>query len=140
MGRSRRHARTRLYTSKAFRCLPASRLLAADLAGSGLGASTSATELAAKTVPAMGEVIAFPTRLCWSHAHVWARPQHNTEWTGRGREFFSFSQRPEGSEVHMGREDGERHRSLPSGGLLTPHDVEGKFEVLLQDRYSHVFP
>ena len=40
--------------SKAFRCLPASRLLAADLAGSGLGASTSATELAAKTVPAMG--------------------------------------------------------------------------------------
>eukprot|EP00964_Phaeocystis_antarctica_P087895 scaffold55879_cov58-Phaeocystis_antarctica.AAC.3 len=94
MGRSRRHARTRLYTSKAFRCLPASRLLAADLVGSGLGASTSATELAAKTVPAMGEVIAFPTRLCWSHAHVWARPQHNTEWTGRGREFFSFSQLP----------------------------------------------
>ena len=41
--------------SKAVRCLPASRLLAADLAGSGLGASTSATELAAKTVPAMGE-------------------------------------------------------------------------------------
>ena len=55
--------------SKAFRCLPASRLLAADLAGSGLGASTSATELAAKTVPAMGEVIAFPSHLCWSHAH-----------------------------------------------------------------------
>ena len=49
--------------SKAFRCLPTSRLLAADLAGSGLGASTNATELAAKTVPAMGEVIAFPTRL-----------------------------------------------------------------------------
>ena len=46
--------------SKAVRCLPASRLLAADLAGSGLGASTSATELAAKTVPAtMGEVTAF---------------------------------------------------------------------------------
>ena len=41
--------------SKAFRCLLASRLLAADLAGSGLGASTSATELAATTVPAMGE-------------------------------------------------------------------------------------
>ena len=60
--------------------LPASRLLAADLAGSGLGASTSATELAAKTVPAMVEVIAFPTRLCWSsHAHMWARPQHNRE-------------------------------------------------------------
>eukprot|EP00964_Phaeocystis_antarctica_P145828 scaffold111944_cov61-Phaeocystis_antarctica.AAC.2 len=57
--------------SKAFRCLPASRLLAADLAGSGLGASISATELAAKTVPAMGKVIAFPTRLCWSHVHVW---------------------------------------------------------------------
>jgi len=67
--------------SKAFRCLPTSRLLAADLAGSGLGASTNATELAAKTVPAMGEVIAFPTRLycglghmhtCMhmSHAHV----------------------------------------------------------------------
>ena len=50
--------------------LPASRLLAADLAGSGLGASTNATELAAKTVPAMGAVIAFPTRLCWSHVHV----------------------------------------------------------------------
>ena len=46
--------------SKLLRCLPASRLLAADLAGSGLGLSTSATELAAKTVPAtMGEVTAF---------------------------------------------------------------------------------
>eukprot|EP00964_Phaeocystis_antarctica_P071161 scaffold43373_cov59-Phaeocystis_antarctica.AAC.1 len=44
-----------------------------------LGASTSATELAAKTVPAMGEVIAFPARVCWSHAHVWAR-QMTTEW------------------------------------------------------------
>ena len=42
------------------RCLPASRLDAADLAASGLGVSTSATELAAKTVPArMGEVTAF---------------------------------------------------------------------------------
>ena len=47
--------------SKAFRCLPASRLLAAVLAGSGLGASTSATEVAAKSVP-MEEVVAFPTR------------------------------------------------------------------------------
>ena len=46
--------------SKLLRCLPGSRLLAADLAGSGLGVSTSATELAAKTVPAaMGEVTAF---------------------------------------------------------------------------------
>eukprot|EP00964_Phaeocystis_antarctica_P134058 scaffold98294_cov63-Phaeocystis_antarctica.AAC.2 len=80
--RSRRHARTRLYQGKAcFRCLPASWLLAADLAGSGLGASTSATELAAKTVPALGGVIAFPTRLCWSHAHVWARPQHSTSFS-----------------------------------------------------------
>ena len=67
--------------SKAFRCLPTSRLLAADLAGSGLGASTNATELAAKTVPAMGEVIAFPARVCWSHAHVWARyPISALEW------------------------------------------------------------
>ena len=24
---------------------------------------------------------------------------------------------------------------VASGGLLTPHDVEGKFELLLQDRY-----
>ena len=39
--------------SKAVRCLPASRLLAAGLTGSGLAASTSATELAAKKVPAM---------------------------------------------------------------------------------------
>ena len=46
--------------SKLLRCLPGSQLLAADLAGSGLGVSTSATELAAKTVPAaMGEVTAF---------------------------------------------------------------------------------
>tara|TARA_B100000780_G_scaffold222463_1_gene161561 strand:+ start:75 stop:407 length:333 start_codon:yes stop_codon:yes gene_type:complete len=37
-----------------------------------LGASTSENELEAKTVPAMGEVIAFPARVCWSHAHVWA--------------------------------------------------------------------
>ena len=40
----------------------------------------------------------------------------------------------EGCAVHLGRGDGERHRLfLPSGGLLTPHDVERKFEVLLQD-------
>ena len=46
--------------SKLLRCLPVSRLLAADLAGSGPGASTSANELAAKTEPAaMGEVTAF---------------------------------------------------------------------------------
>ena len=46
--------------AKLLRCLPASRLLAADLAASGLGVSTSATELAAKTEPArMGEVTAF---------------------------------------------------------------------------------
>jgi len=46
--------------AKLFRCLPASRLLAADLAASGLWVSTSATEVAAKTVPArMGEVTAF---------------------------------------------------------------------------------
>ena len=59
--------------SKAFRCLPTSRLLAADLAGSGLGASTNATELAAKTVPAMGEVIAFPTRA--GHMCMCGEPQ-----------------------------------------------------------------
>ena len=95
--------------SKAFRCLPTSRLLAADLAGSGLGASTNATELAAKTVPAMGEVIAFPTRLycglghmhtCMhmSHAHVHVHvgaPQHSTEWTwARARvQFFAAAGR-----------------------------------------------
>ena len=46
--------------SKLLRCLPGTQLLAADLAGSGLGVSTSATELAAKIVPAaMGEVTAF---------------------------------------------------------------------------------
>ena len=71
------------------RCLPASRLLAADLAASGLGVSTSATELAAKTEPArMGEVTAFLSH-SWSddeeapgakHALVsrWARRRQET--------------------------------------------------------------
>ena len=91
--------------SKAVRCLRANRLLAADLAGSGLGASTRAAELAAKTVPAMGDVIAFPTRLSWSHAHVWARPQHNTEW-GEG-ESSVFCNRRKDLPCTWG---GERHR------------------------------
>ena len=38
-----------------------------------------------------------------------------------------------GPAVHLAR------GALSSGGLLTPHDVEGKFEGLLQDRYSDVF-
>ena len=46
--------------AKLLRCLPASRLHAADLAASGLGVSASATGLGAKTEPAaMGEVTAF---------------------------------------------------------------------------------
>ena len=75
--------------AKLLRCLPASRLLAADLAASGLGVSTSATELAAKTEPArMGEVTAFLSH-SWSddeeapgakHALVsrWARRRQET--------------------------------------------------------------
>ena len=78
--------------AKLFRCLPANRLLAADLAASGLWVSTSATEVAAKTVPArMGEVTAFLSH-SWSdddeapgakHALVsrWARRRQ--EATGK---------------------------------------------------------
>ena len=78
--------------SKLLRCLPASRLIAADLAGSGLGASTSATELAAKTVPAaMGEVTAFLSH-SWSdekeapgakHAAVSRWAKRHQETTGK---------------------------------------------------------
>ena len=108
--RPRRHARTRLY--KAFRCLPASRLLAADLAGSGLGASTSATELAAKTVPAMGEVIAFPpVLLVCAHMRCVGETHHETCAGMVGFLSKSF------------------HAATGVKGL------EGKFEVLMQGRY-----
>ena len=59
-------------------CPPAG--CSANLAASGLGASTSATELAAKTLPAMGEVVAFPTRLCWSHARVCEKTVSQNRW------------------------------------------------------------
>eukprot|EP00964_Phaeocystis_antarctica_P076999 scaffold47696_cov72-Phaeocystis_antarctica.AAC.4 len=89
--------------TKLLQCLPAGRLIAADLAPAGLGAdprlgawgrstSTSATELAAKTVPAaMGEVTAFLSH-SWSdekeapgakHAAVSRWAKRHQETTGK---------------------------------------------------------
>ena len=85
-----------------------------DLAGSGLGR--------APVVPAMGEVIAFPTRLCWSHAPCGR--DHNTALIGhgRGRE-FSFRNRRKDLPCTWG--GGKSPPGFSSGGLLTPHDVHG---------------
>ena len=76
----------------------------------------------APVVPAMGEVIAFPTRLCWSHAPCGR--DHNTALIGhgRGRE-FSFRNRRKDLPCTWG--GGESPPGFSSGGLLTPHDVHG---------------
>ena len=82
----------------------------------------------APVVPAMGEVIAFPTRLCWSHAPCGR--DHNTALIGhgRGRE-FRLSQPPEGSAVHLRNTWGGARQRVTDGrspgDLYTPHDVHG---------------
>eukprot|EP00964_Phaeocystis_antarctica_P012397 scaffold6837_cov61-Phaeocystis_antarctica.AAC.1 len=84
-------------------CPPAGRSLRT---WQGLGARTSATELAAKPrCRRWGKWSPFQLVCqCWSHAHVRARPQHNTDRTcGRGRE-FSFSQKKEGLPCTWGGE------------------------------------
>ena len=76
-----------------------------------LGASTSENELEAKTVQAMGEVIAFPAPVCWSHVNVWVRPTR----MNRGMVGFLLKSFHAATGVK---------------------DLEGKFEVLMQDRYT----
>ena len=74
--------------ARLLRCLPASRLLAADLASSGLGVSTSATGLAAKTDPAaMGEVTAFLSH-SWSDEEEAPGAKHAlvSRWARRRQE------------------------------------------------------
>ena len=74
--------------ARLLRCLPASRLLAADLASSGLGVSTSATGLAAKTEPAaMGEVTAFLSH-SWSDEEEAPGAKHAllSRWAKRRQE------------------------------------------------------